>query len=209
MWRSPSTRELLENVHTIGNTCHGLKTKHPLFYVAVLKCQGLDHLLPNGRGAGGQDKDETDELQMACFMGLVSSFASTPEVLRVSPLHVPALHNAVAASIIQAATTDSTERPLTEAGLNGTGEVIQVLYGQYGKNARRLSVAGSMLVSRWFLLCPQAVLLCRAFFPVHVWCIRRMLTDGMDSIGPHWALLQYLGEPALVIAHGLPQVIVL
>lgn len=59
-------------------------------------------------------------------MGLVSYLASTPEVLRVSPLHKSKILNAVASSVIQAGTTDTTEKPLTAAGLDGTGEVIQV-----------------------------------------------------------------------------------
>lgn len=88
--------------------------------------EGLDHLLPDGRGAGGRNGAESEELKAACFMGIVSLLASTPQVLRVSPLHRSKIHNAVAASVIQAGTIDTTQKPLTDAGLDGTGEVIQV-----------------------------------------------------------------------------------
>ena len=84
---------------------------------------GVDHLLTSGRGAGGQGK-EALELHMACFMGLVSFLASRPEVLRVAPRHETRLLNAAARANIQTATVTST--PLTDAGLDGTGEVIQV-----------------------------------------------------------------------------------
>lgn len=45
---------------------------------------GLDHLLYSGSGVGGASDEESAELQMACFMGLVSFLASRHEVLRVS-----------------------------------------------------------------------------------------------------------------------------
>lgn len=61
---------------------------------------------------------------MACFMGLVSFLAGRPEVLRVAPRHRMRLHNAAARANIQSASVTST--PLTDAGLNGTGEVVQV-----------------------------------------------------------------------------------
>lgn len=60
---------------------------------------------------------------MACFMGLVSYLASVPEVLRVAPLHRTKILNAVAKAISQSATI--TDTPLSDAGLDGTGEVIQ------------------------------------------------------------------------------------
>lgn len=84
--------------------------------------------MPNGEWVGGTEGEESEELKIACFMGLISYLASTPEVLRVSPLHEPKIHNAVAASIIQAATVDISQKPLTDLGLNGAGEVIQVKY---------------------------------------------------------------------------------
>lgn len=85
---------------------------------------GMEHLLYLGRGAGGIRGAESDELQMACLMGLVSHLAAVPEVQRISPLHASELKNAVAGSIVQSGTV--ADRPLTEAGLDGTGEVIQV-----------------------------------------------------------------------------------
>ena len=84
---------------------------------------GLDHLLASGRGAGGQG-EEAIELHIACFMGLVSFLAGRPEVLRVAPNHQIRLLNAAARANIQTATVTST--PFTDAGLDGTGEVIQV-----------------------------------------------------------------------------------
>ena len=68
--------------------------------------------------------EESTELRVACFMGLVSFLSSRLEVLRVSPRHGARLLNAAARSVIQSATL--TEAPLTAAGLNGTGEIIQV-----------------------------------------------------------------------------------
>lgn len=68
--------------------------------------------------------EESTELRVACFMGLVSFLSSRLEVLRVSPRHAIGLLNAVARTIIQSATL--TEAPLTAAGLDGTGEIIQV-----------------------------------------------------------------------------------
>lgn len=84
---------------------------------------GLDHLLYSGRGVGGR-REEATELHVACFMGLVSFLASRPEVLRVAASHRKRLLNAAARANIQSATVTST--PLTDAGLDGTGEVIQV-----------------------------------------------------------------------------------
>lgn len=84
----------------------------------------MDHLLHLGRGAGGTRGEESDELHMACFMGLVSFFAIMPEVQRISPLHTSELKNAVAGAIVQSGNIE--DKPLTDAGLDGTGEVIQV-----------------------------------------------------------------------------------
>lgn len=64
---------------------------------------------------------------MACFMGLVSYMASRPQVLRVAPYHRTKILNAVAKAISQSA--DITDTPLTGAGLDGSGEIIQVNKG--------------------------------------------------------------------------------
>ena len=86
---------------------------------------GLDHLLHSGRGAGGTSQEgEAAELHVACFMGLVSFLASRLEVLRVGSRHTQGLLNAAARANIQSATI--TDTPLTDAGLDGAGEVIQV-----------------------------------------------------------------------------------
>lgn len=84
---------------------------------------GLDHLLYK---EGGEEKgqDEAAELRVACFMGFVSFLSGRTEVLRVAPRHAKRLYNAAARAIIQSATL--TEAPLTAAGLDGTGEIIQV-----------------------------------------------------------------------------------
>ncbi|CAM9966840.1 unnamed protein product [Scytosiphon promiscuus] len=83
----------------------------------LLLVEGLDHLLPG--------EEDPSELKMACFMGLLSQLAAKSEVLRVSPLHRGSTSNAVANAILQSATT--TETPLLDAGLDGTGEVIQIV----------------------------------------------------------------------------------
>ncbi|CAN0335611.1 unnamed protein product, partial [Ectocarpus fasciculatus] len=90
-----------------------------------LMVAGLDHLLFSGRGAGGSHEEESTELHVACFMGLVSFLAGRPEVLRVSPRHTKRMLNEAARGIIQSASATNT--PLTDAGLDGTGEVIQVV----------------------------------------------------------------------------------
>lgn len=84
---------------------------------------GLDHLMPSGRGVGGQG-EEAAELHVACFMELLSFLASRPEVVRISATHKTRLLNASARGTIQ--TGVATKTPLTDAGLDGTGEVIQV-----------------------------------------------------------------------------------
>ena len=95
----------------------------PILVVTLFRTSGLDHLLHNGRGVGGHD-DEAAELHVACFMGLVSFLASRQEVLRIDPKHPIHLLDAAVRAIIQTATP--TQTPLTDAGLDGTGEVIQV-----------------------------------------------------------------------------------
>lgn len=62
----------------------------------------------------------------ACYMGFISHLASKPEVLRLTPLHRAKPLSAVAGAIVQGTTV--TESPLTDAGLDGEGEVIQVRF---------------------------------------------------------------------------------
>lgn len=92
--------------------------------IMYLPLKGLDHLLYLGRGAGGSEDGEAAELHVACFMGFVSFLASRPEVLRIAPRHPVQLFDASARAVMQSAT--STETPLSDAGLDGTGEIIQV-----------------------------------------------------------------------------------
>lgn len=93
-----------------------------MFYV---QSTGLDHLLYSGRGAGGTWKGgEAAELRVACFMGLLSFLAGRLDVLRVSSTHTYRPLNAEARANVQSATI--TDTPLTDAGLDGTGQVIQV-----------------------------------------------------------------------------------
>ena len=47
---------------------------------------GLDHLLYDGGEVSGASEEEEAELRMACYMGLVSFFASRHEVLKVTGL---------------------------------------------------------------------------------------------------------------------------
>lgn len=68
--------------------------------------------------------EESDELRVACFMTLVSFFASQPDVLRVSPKNEQRVLNAAARAIIQSGNV--VDSPLTDAGLDGSNEVIQV-----------------------------------------------------------------------------------
>ena len=89
----------------------------------TFSASGLDHLLYSGRGVGGHS-DEATELHVACFMGLISFLASKQEVLRIAPSRPVRLLDATARAIIQTATPSQT--PLTDAGLDGTGEIIQV-----------------------------------------------------------------------------------
>lgn len=61
---------------------------------------------------------------MACFMGLVSHLAAKPSVLRVAPLHGVELLDEVVNAIVESGNIDYT--PFQDAGLDGSGEVIQV-----------------------------------------------------------------------------------
>ena len=95
-----------------------------MYNAHFLHTAGMDHLLHLGRGSGGSTGAESEELQMACLMGLVSYLSGLPEVQRVSPFHESRILNAVAGAIVQSG--NDIDRPLTDAGLDGTGEVIQV-----------------------------------------------------------------------------------
>ena len=111
----------------------------------------MDHLLYPKRGGGNAEKaheeeeegGEIAELRLACFMGLVSFLSGRAEVLRVEPRLRKHLHNAVARSMIQTATL--TEEPLTAAGLDGTGQVIQV--GEEGEECMRRVGEGRVMFS--------------------------------------------------------------
>lgn len=75
-------------------------------------------------------------------MGLLSFLTSQPEVMRVSAARQLKLLNAAAFPNIQSATR--TETPLSNSGLDGTGEVIQVgeeptSYGEQDTTGRVLS----------------------------------------------------------------------
>lgn len=118
--------------------------------ISLMRClfvSGMDHLLPS-TSKDEEEKDhkapprdrrsppprpsaassDSDDLHTACFMSLVSVLASTPEVLRISPYHAPTAVNAVGASVVESATDDITQTPLRDAGLDGTGEVVQVTF---------------------------------------------------------------------------------
>ena len=107
----------------------------------------MDHLLHLGRGAGGTRGAESDELQVACLMGLVSFLAAVPEVQRVSPFHASELKNAVAGAIVQSGNIQ--DKPLTDAGLDGTGEVIQV--NIYIKEVNTFKYEETVAVEQFFV----------------------------------------------------------
>ena len=75
---------------------------------------------------GGTEGPEADELQVACFMGLLSYLAARPEVLHVSAARKIKTLNAAAFANVQSATL--TKTPLTDSGLDGSGEVIQARF---------------------------------------------------------------------------------
>ncbi|CAM9894313.1 unnamed protein product [Scytosiphon promiscuus] len=115
-----------------ADVVHGLASKHsrPVGEICdlgrlkvrhvgddLLSVGGLDHLLPGEKAPS--------EAKMACFMCLLSQLAAKPEVLRVSPLYRVSTSNAVGSAVVQSATT--METPLLDAGLDGTGEVIQIV----------------------------------------------------------------------------------
>ena len=77
---------------------------------------GIDHLLPG--------EEPPTEAKMACYMALLMQLTVKPEVLRVSPKYRAKLLNSMTNAVVQSATT--AETPLTDAGLDGKGEVIQV-----------------------------------------------------------------------------------
>ncbi|CAM9779304.1 unnamed protein product [Ectocarpus sp. 4 AP-2014] len=106
-----------KSARTVGEICGfgTLKLRHVADDLVLV--EGMNHLLPG--------KIFPSETKTACYMGLLSQLAAKPEVLRVSPLQSARLHNAVANALVQSATT--TETPLLDAGLDGTGEVIQVV----------------------------------------------------------------------------------
>ncbi|CAN0345646.1 unnamed protein product [Pylaiella littoralis] len=101
----------------VGEICNLKRLRMRHIGDDLLSVEGVDHLLPS--------EDAPSEAKMACFMGLLSQLAAKPEVLRVSPLYRAKRLNAVASAITEGGTT--TERPLLDAGLNGAGEVIQVV----------------------------------------------------------------------------------
>ena len=83
----------------------------------------MEHLLYTG-SEDAWSSEKATELRVACFMGLLSFLSGRIEVLRIAPWHAKSLKNAAARALIQSATV--TDTPLTDAGLDGTGQVIQV-----------------------------------------------------------------------------------
>ncbi|CAM9433577.1 unnamed protein product, partial [Choristocarpus tenellus] len=114
----------------VGQTCgwNNIKFRNVRDNHVVLTV-GLEHLLPGGDpwtrlGDVGIGLEGDADSQMACLMGLISYLLSRPEVVRVTPEIQKRTLNAVATAITQSATI--TDKPLTLAGLDGSGEVIQV-----------------------------------------------------------------------------------
>eukprot|EP00904_Undaria_pinnatifida_P012698 jgi/Undpi1/8559/HiC_scaffold_25.g11024.m1 len=88
---------------------------------------GIDGLLngPHLQEESDEKSTETEDWRVACFMGLLSVFASTHQVLRISPLPRARTHNAVASAITESGTI--TREPFRHIGLDGSGEVVQVV----------------------------------------------------------------------------------
>ena len=120
-------------------TLHASVTPFEQPPVPPLYRTGVDHLL-----AGEKPPSEA---QMACYMALLMQLAVKPEVLRVSPVLKAKMLNAVANAVVQSATT--TKTPLLDAGLDGTGEVIQVRRLRRERCARRKPV-------RYNCTCPKS-----------------------------------------------------
>lgn len=105
----------------------------------------------------------SDELQVACLMGLVSALSATPEVLRVSPYHAPSVVNAVGASVTESATNDISQTPLRKAGIDGSGEVVQVLKNcciQYYRRLHIILCVNARTVGHVVASCLQQAMLC-------------------------------------------------
>lgn len=119
----------------------------------------IGHLLPGpnpagaGRGAGGASGDgrttgiDGEREKTACLMGLVSFLASRPEVARVSALPRAELSNAVAGRIVQGGS--ATSAPIWGRGVDGSGEVVQVMRGREGKERREGGVSRSTQRVGW------------------------------------------------------------
>ena len=85
----------------------------------------MDQLMNQGRGAGGSVGRQSDELKTSCRFGFHSYGEWVRNSQSAGPFHEARIMNAVAGAIVQSGNV--VDRPLTEAGLDGTGEVIQVM----------------------------------------------------------------------------------
>lgn len=119
-------RVYLKYIYLVPRRIRPVAIGSPRIFILATRRTGLDHLLYTVRGGATGSDEEPTQLRVACFMGLVSFLSSRVEVLRVSPRHTTRPLNAVARTIIQSATL--TEAPLTAAGLDGTGQIIQVRF---------------------------------------------------------------------------------
>lgn len=95
-------------------------------------------------------------------MGLVSFLASTQEVLRIAPKRPVQMLDAAARAVMQSAT--STETPLTDAGLDGTGQIIQVCVCMRTGSSLKHGVTYSIMYVYYFVFI-TAPLNCRKLTP--------------------------------------------
>ncbi|CAM9317023.1 unnamed protein product [Discosporangium mesarthrocarpum] len=99
----------------------------------VIMTAGLDHLLlPEETEwtpaiAKLEALGDKKEMKVACLMTLLSYLASRPEVVRISSQQKMKVLNAVATAVVESATI--TNKPITQAGLDGAGEIIQASRG--------------------------------------------------------------------------------
>ncbi|CAM9309050.1 unnamed protein product [Choristocarpus tenellus] len=113
----------------VGQMCGWNKMKLRIVSGSHIVVTDLNHLMPGGDSRSFEKEIEGGleskaEAQMGCLMTLISYLSSRPEVMLVTPEIEKRTLNAVATAITQSATI--TNKPLTLAGLDGTGEVIQV-----------------------------------------------------------------------------------
>lgn len=87
--------------------------------LCCLRAPGIDGLLngPHLQEESDEKSTETEDWRVACFMGLLSVFASTHQVLRISPLPRARTHNAVCTSYNAVCTSYNAVCTLLQDGI--------------------------------------------------------------------------------------------